>query len=133
MQIAVDPPAWVRLAGAKTGKTADIDHGQTIVLGREIGIGRVQAEAGGADAYVLGGKSFREAVPSKPEFRQEGGREHVRKGERDHLHPRGNDGVVAGQDVAAGNGEGSALIAVSEVVAAGQQVVFADVLINFRD
>src|SRR5208283_3602456 len=57
VQVAVDAPTRIGFAGAKAGETANINHGQTVVFGREIGIGCVQAKVGRVNANVLGGKS----------------------------------------------------------------------------
>src|SRR6185369_8081107 len=119
------------------GWAADVEHWQSKVVGVSVvyaaGPHAVQPQGTGIKAAILGKKSFRKPIPAQSRFVDDRGAYSTDEGNGNQLDTRGYRGVIAGKQAAAGQGERETLIAVTEVVAAGQQIILADVLIELDD
>ena len=134
--VDVHPVAGVTARRPELSNAADQDDGQARIGGS--GAGAARGGAGGAQAnrtglktLVLGEESFRKTVPAIPQliYLCRSNRVYVRN--RDQLHPRRGVGVEARKLAAASRqGQRERLRAVTKEVAAGQDIVGIEIVVD---
>ena len=136
MPVGVDSLTRVAIVGAQWGNAGHVDLGQPKIVGvgvRGARVNGVQADAGGIEAAILGEEPLGEAVPAQTHLADDGRRNGGNVGNRNELHARGSGGVVARHESTADQRQREALRAVADVIAAGQQVIGVEVVIDFHD
>ena len=94
---------------------------------------RIQPDGRRVETAILREESFGETIPAEPRFVHNGWRNRRNVRNRNQLYARRSSGVVVGQQSSADQRQWEALIAITDVVAAGEQVVGIEAVIDFYD
>src|ERR1700722_8457831 len=97
------------------------------------GHARIQPDRRRIEVLVLGKEAFHKTVPAQPRLVDLVGVDHFYIRKRNQLDPCWSDRVETGQKAAGQLRKWETLVAVPEIVAAGQQIVGIEVVVNLRN